>query len=126
MTALKRWYLGRQVEKPCSVVTQQMIEQYLLGRLEIRNPATVKRERTTITHFYRWVASRNDVPTFDNPAVGLPIFKSSADRALFRTVTGSRRTTKSPDSPYRSVITSASVKRWKRSSMSSRSSIITT
>ena len=50
-------FLGRAVDNPCNTITQQMIEHYLLKRLEIRDPATVKREKTTVTHFYGWVAT---------------------------------------------------------------------
>ena len=63
-----------------------MIERFLLGRLKIRDPETVKREKTTITHFYRWVDTRSDVPAFTYPAVGLPSFKSTIDRPPFRTI----------------------------------------
>ena len=79
-------FLGKLLEKPCNMITQQLVEQHLLQRLKIRDPETVKREKTTITHFYRWVGTRSDVPAFPCPAVGLPIFKSAVDRPPFRTV----------------------------------------
>ena len=79
-------FLGPRVERPCSLVNQRLLEQYLLERLAVRNPATVKREKTTLTHFYRWVATRSDVPAFPSPVVGLPVFKSSIDRPPFRTI----------------------------------------
>jgi len=79
-------FLGPRAELRCSLVNQRLLEEYLLKRLAVRNPATVKREKTTLTHFYRWVAVRSDVPAFPSPVVGLPVFKSSIDRPPFRTI----------------------------------------
>jgi hypothetical protein len=50
-------FLGPRVDRPCSLINQRLLEQYLLERLAVRNPATVKREKTTLTHFYGWVAT---------------------------------------------------------------------
>src|SRR5262249_37153493 len=77
-------FLGRLVDRPCNLVTQEMVERSLLGRLKIRNPETVKRERPTLTHLYRWIETRSDVPAFPSPAMSLPVFKSSTDRPPFR------------------------------------------
>jgi integrase len=79
-------FLGPRAEQRCSLVNQRLLEEFLLKRLTVRNPATVKREKTTLTHFYRWVATRSDVSAFPSPVVGLPVFKSSIDRPPFRTI----------------------------------------
>lgn len=79
-------FLGADVDRPCCAVTQRKLEEYLLGRLKIRDPGTVARERVTLLQFYKWIASRQDVSEFPSPIVGLPTFKSVKDRDRFRTI----------------------------------------
>lgn len=79
-------FLGADVDRPCCHVTQRKLEEYLLGRLKIRDPGTVARERVTLLQFYKWVASRQDVAEFPSPIVGLPTFKSVKDQSAFRTI----------------------------------------
>lgn len=79
-------FLGEATDKPCHGVTQHSLENYLLGRLKIRDPQTVARERVTLQQFYKWIASRQEIPDFPSPCVGLPVFKSSKDRDRFRTI----------------------------------------
>lgn len=79
-------FLGSGLEKPCNVVTQAVVERYLLGRRKIREAETVTRERVTLQQFYKWIAGRQDIPAFPSPIESLPTFKGSGDRPPFRTV----------------------------------------
>ena len=45
-------FLGEKADAPCSQVTQQVLESYLQGRLKIRDPETVARERVTLLQLY--------------------------------------------------------------------------
>lgn len=79
-------FLGNAVDAPCDHVTQQVLENYLTGRLKIRDPETVARERVTLLQLYKWVASRQHIPPFPSPIVGLTKFKSEKDRPRFKTI----------------------------------------
>lgn len=78
-------FLGTTVDGPCHQVTQRLLEKYLTGRLAIRDAQTVSRERVTLLQFYKWVSTRQDVPSFPSPIMSLPTFKTSKDRDRFRT-----------------------------------------
>ena len=79
-------YLGDLVDAPCDQIRQQHLERFLRGRLTIRDPSTVARERVTLIQFYKWVCAQESQASYSSPASKLFTIKFGRDRDPFRTL----------------------------------------
>lgn len=79
-------HLSNLADAPCDQIKQQHLEKYLRGRLAIRDPSTVARERVTLIQFYKWVCSQESFSSYPSPALKLFTIKFGRDRDPFRTL----------------------------------------
>jgi integrase len=79
-------FLNGLANTPCDQIGQKDLERFLHERLAIRDPATVARERVTLTQFYKWVCSQEATSGYPSPASRLFTIKFGRDRDPFRTM----------------------------------------
>jgi integrase len=69
---------------PRDRLTHRDLEQYLQGRLKVRTPDTVGKERFTLIKLFEWGVANAGLPA--SPAAGLPTIRGDADKKPFRTI----------------------------------------
>jgi len=80
---LKR-FLGNTDELECQAITSKDLQRFLNERLQIRDPNTVTRERSTLIRFFEWVHNQGYVDA--SPAANLESITAGRDLPPFRTV----------------------------------------
>ena len=77
-------HLGPRTDQPCPAITCRDVNLFLQGRLAIRDPCTVEKERITLRKLYDWAVAQRYLK--ESPAAGIPRFVSGHDRPIFRTL----------------------------------------
>ncbi len=77
-------HLDAVADAPCDNVSHRDLEKFLQARLAKRDPTTVKKERSTLVQFYRWVTLQGYLSA--SPGACLPSIKGGKDRPPFRTL----------------------------------------
>jgi integrase len=76
--------LGAKADAPVDRIARRDLEAFVQGRLKLREPATVDKERTTVIGLFRWAVSQGHLTS--SPATGLSPIQGQIDLPPFRTV----------------------------------------